>query len=101
MHTRKELHAWLQSIGIGNVYFQPPESVRMEYPAIVYSRSRLNSRTADDSVYMKSKRYTITVIDHKPDSAFSDRIADNVHVSFDRSYIADNLYHDVFTITLN
>ena len=40
MKTRYELHEFLcEILGSRNVYFQPPESVKMKYPAIVYERT--------------------------------------------------------------
>ena len=37
--TRLELQSVLeQTLGSRNVYFQPPASVKMKYPAIVYER---------------------------------------------------------------
>ena len=45
MGTRIELQSKLEELlGSRQVYYQPPETVKMEYPAIVYSKS--NIRTA-------------------------------------------------------
>ena len=42
MKTRYELHEFLcEILGSRNVYFQPPESVKMKYPAIVYERTEI------------------------------------------------------------
>jgi hypothetical protein len=38
-----------------NVYFQPPASVKMKYPAIVYGLEDIQNRFANDGVY-SSKR---------------------------------------------
>lgn len=98
MHTRKELHEELKKIAGDNVYFQPPPSIHINYPAIVYIRSGLPSVSADDSPYSVSHRYLITVIDNVPNSPLSEKMSWLPTVQFDRSYIADRLYHDVFTI---
>ena len=43
--TREELHELLVSVlGSRNVYFQPPESIRMQYPAIVYARNNMQNK---------------------------------------------------------
>ena len=40
--TRLELHRILNDIpGVRGVYYQPPESLKLKYPAIIYSRSRI------------------------------------------------------------
>lgn len=99
MGSRDELHTLLKELlGSRNVYFQPPASVLMKYPAIVYSRDDIDARHADNKVYTKTVAYSVTVIDKVPDSPVIDKIADLPMCSFDRHYVADNLNHDVFTL---
>lgn len=99
MSSRTNLQAMLENIlGSKNVYYQPPASVQMKYPAIVYSRSRIDNRHADDSVYKQSISYTVTVIDKKPDNNVVFEISKLPKCRFDRHYISDNLNHDTFTL---
>lgn len=99
MNSRLKLHELLcEALGSRQVYFQPPESVRMKYPAIVYSRSNINNRHANDSVYMQLPAYNVIVIDKDPDSEIVDRVSRLPKCKFDRHYLADNLNHDSFTI---
>ena len=81
-----------------NVYFQPPESLKMNYPAIVYSRERIDNRFANNNVYKQNRAYKITVIDTNPDSEIVDKISSLPMCTFDRHFTLDNLNHDVFTI---
>ena len=80
------------------VYFQPPESVKLSYPAIVYSRTTIGSTFADNEVYMQSHGYQITVIDEDPDSEIVKKVSRLPTCRFDRHFTADNLNHDVFKI---
>lgn len=99
MASRLELHEVLCDIlGSRHVYYQPPESVKMVYPAIVYSRNSINVKHGDDLVYRQVVGYSVTLIDKDPDSEFVDKIMQIPMCRFDRHYIADNLNHDVFTI---
>lgn len=99
MNNRNKLHELLcETLGSRQVYFQPPESVKMKYPAIVYSRNRIDNEHADDGVYIQSPSYSVTVIDKNPDSEIVDNISLLPRCRFDRHYISDNLNHDVFTI---
>lgn len=99
LNDRLALHELLcEKLGSRNVYFQPPESIKMKYPAIVYSRNRIKNTSADNIVYRQSVRYTITVIDRDPDSEIVERISQIPRIMFDRSYISDNLNHDTFTL---
>lgn len=79
-------------------YFQPPASVKMRYPAIVYSLDDIDNRFADDGVYTSQKRYSITVIDSDPDSELIDKVSALETCRFNRHYTKDNLNHDVFEI---
>lgn len=99
MGTRLDLHQLLCDIlGTSNVYFQPPSTVRIEYPCIVYDRSKIHTKFADDRPYLHKKQYTVTSIDRNPDSVLPDRLAELPGCVHDRQYQADRLYHDVFTI---
>ena len=64
MDSRPNLQTMLEQIlGSRNVYFQPPESLKLNYPAIVYKRSNIRNTFAEDNVYNQSYFYEITVID--------------------------------------
>lgn len=99
MGSRLNLQTILEEIlESRSVYFQPPSSVRMQYPAIVYSRKGVDLRFADNKIYRKLPCYELILIDKNPDSSFIDGILDLPYCSFDRHYEADNLNHDVFTL---
>ncbi len=85
-------------LGSRNVYFQPPESVKMKYPAIVYSRDGIDSKHANNGVYLSQMRYSVTVIDKDPDSPIVGKVALLPTSKFNRHYEKDNLNHDVYTI---
>lgn len=99
MPTRSELQTLLESLlGSSNVYFQPPSSVRIVYPCIVYERSDIKTTFADNGHYSDEKQYKITVIDEDPDSPIPEKILTLPKCVFDRHYITENLNHDVFTL---
>ena len=99
MSHRLELQTKLEELlGSRNVYYQPPESVKMEYPAIRYSKSNINSRHADDMKYSNLTRYEIIVIDKRPDNEVMDKILTLEYTSYERHYASNNLNHDVITL---
>lgn len=99
MNKRLELHEKLCAIlGSRNVYFQPPETVKMNYPAIVYSRSKIVNTFADNGVYTQSDSYEVIVIDKNPDSEIVREISKISKCTFDRHYASDNLNHTSFTL---
>lgn len=99
MSRRLELQSLLEDLlGVKHVYYQPPESLKLEYPAIVYSKSRIDKRIANDSAYSLNTRYELIVIDKRPDNPAIEKLLALPYCSYDRPYKSDNLNHDVLTI---
>lgn len=99
MGLRLQLQSLLSEIlGSGHVYFQPPATVQMKYPAIVYSRDALDTEFAGNNPYRHTQRYQVTVIAEDPDNDIRDRVAALPMCTFLRFFAADNLNHDVFTL---
>lgn len=99
MASRLNLHDELcKTLGSNHVYFQPPPSVQMTYPAIVYSRDVIASEYADNEHYIGRKAYLVTVIDKNPDSSIVDALSLWPYCRYERHYAANNLNHDVFRI---
>jgi hypothetical protein len=97
MGQRLDLNAVLKAI-TENVYFQPPPTVLMHYPCIVYKRDSANTIFAGDKPYRNAKRYQVIVIDLDPDSDIPGKVAALPLCRYDRFYTADSLNHDVFNI---
>ena len=99
MATRVDLQNVLEELlGSRNVYYQPPESLKMNYPAIVYARKTIDNSYANNSVYKQNYAYEITVIDKNPDSEIVNKVSKLPTCRFDRHFKSDNLNHDVLTL---
>jgi hypothetical protein len=99
MAPRLELQQIFTDIlGSSNVYFQPPQSVTMQYPCIIYKRDYRKTQFADDKPYADRVRYQVTIITRDPDSDIPDKVALLPMCVYDRFYTADNLNHDVFNL---
>ena len=85
-------------LGSHNVYFQPPASVKMQYPAIVYSLKNIEKNFANNLSYIITPGYEVILIDKNPDSIYVEKILKLPYCRFDRHYTSDNLNHFVFTI---
>ena len=81
-----------------HVYFQPPETVKLRYPCLIYRLSGDSPTFADNTRYFGHKRYLITIIDRNPDSQIPDKIAALPYCSFDRFYTADDLNHFTYNL---
>lgn len=100
MASRLDLQAELEKLlGSTNVYFQPPESLRMKYDCIRYELESGVTRHASNAPYTFQRAYSVTHIYRDPDSALIDTIATHFPMSrFGRHYTADGLNHDTYTI---
>ena len=85
-------------LGSNEVYFEPPENKKLNYPCIIYNRTSGQTDFADNKPYTFSFRYTVTVIDRDPDSRIPEKLASLECCTFDRGFTSENLYHYVFTI---
>jgi hypothetical protein len=100
MDRRLQLQALLEElIGSSNVYFQPPETVKLLYPCIVYRRSVVGkTEYANDKPYHNQVAYDIIVIDKNPDSALLEKVASLPMCRYDRHFTKDNLNHDTYKL---
>ena len=99
MADRLDLQSKLEELlETRNVYYQPPESIKMQYDAIRYSKKNITSMYANDAKYSMRNCYELVVISKRSDSPVVERILSLPYTSYDRHYIADNLHHDVITI---
>ena len=99
MAQRLQLQSLLEEIlGSINVYFQPPATVELVHPCIVYHRDPADTKYADDIPYSRTKRYQVTVIDRNPDSLIPDNVAKLPLCRHSRFFTANNLNHDVFDV---
>ena len=99
MASRLKLQEELETLlGSKNVYYQPPETLKIEYPAIIYSKDDIKKVSADNTAYALYNRYQIIVIDKRPDNPVVNKILRLPMSDFGRNYKSDNLYHDVLSL---
>ena len=99
MASRLDLQTFLEELlESKNVYFQPPESVKMKYPAIVYALDDIENVHADNGVYSSHRHYSVTVIDSDPDSELVGKVVSIPTCRFERYYASENLNHWNFTL---
>ena len=82
-----------------NVYFQPPESVKMKYPASRYSLNSIDNSHADNKIYIQNRSYTVMVLDKESDSIIADEISMLPKCKMvQKPYCVDGIWHFVFTL---
>ena len=99
MSSRLELQSKLEELlGSENVYYQPPESAKINYPGIVFNKTIPMANRANNKIYSNKSCYEIIVMDKKPDNDVINKILELPYCSYDRHYFSDNLNHDVLTL---
>lgn len=100
MGSRLELQTLLENLlGSRNVYFQPPESVKMQYDAIRFKLSSPDIKRANNKAYRKTNRYEGVIITRDPDTTLPDKLVDSFEMcSLGTPYTAENLNHYPFTL---
>jgi hypothetical protein len=99
MDRRLQLQTLLEQIlGSGNVYFQPPDNVTMQYPCIVYGRDGASRISADNSGYRRVQKYQVTLIDRNPENPAVVKLGLLPLCRDIRSFVSDGLNHDVFEL---
>lgn len=84
--------------GDRHIYFNPPASVSMKYPAIRYAQKKIEKVYANNSAYRLLTPYEVTLMDGDADSEYVEKLLQLPYCEHDRTYKADRLYHHVFTI---
>lgn len=99
MADRLDLQSTLEELlESRNVYYQPPESSKMQYDAIKYSKKNIQSTYANNAKYSMMDCYELIVIATRPDHPVIKKLLMLPYCTYDRHYIADNLNHDVLTL---
>ena len=99
MDKRTSLQVELERLAGRNVYFQPPATVQLVYPCVIYNLNAGDAKRADDSVYMYTNRFELIFIYRKPNVEIIEQVLRTFPMcSVSRVYIADNLYHYVFNL---
>ena len=50
-------------LGSREVYYQPPDSIKMRYPAIRYNRKDIDVKYANNKIYSSMTAYELVLID--------------------------------------
>lgn len=102
--SREKLHKIFEDImeecGFSkNVYFQPPENLKINYPCIIYHRQYLDGVKADNITYLVNRQYRLTYIDRSPiNDGVIERLLNLPNCRYISHSVVDNLNQDTFEI---
>lgn len=100
LKRRLTLQSLLKEIPkVREVYFQPPEDIKLKFPCIIYKWDRMKEIRADNTLYNSRRGYSVTIVDQNPDSTIPiDFQKEFPLASFDRSYVSDNMNHWIYNL---
>jgi len=82
-----------------DVYYQPPENLKMSYPCIVFENSNALTQFADNKPYVATKRYSVTLMCKTANNdQYKDKLLMLPMCTFDREFKTNGIVHSVFNI---
>jgi len=98
MRTYRDLlHLLQKAVDHNRVYFQPPENLKIGYPAVIFHLSKIKVDHAGDVPYKGAREYSVTLITKDPEPEVLDEILKIPYTTLDTTYITDGMNHFVFT----
>ena len=101
MDEEKLLKYLSTKTGCSNIYIQPPGSTEMKYPCLKVELSNISNLYANDKVYLSQPEYEVILITRNVNDPIIVALSSIPYTTFNTRYVADNLYHFVFTIYIN
>jgi len=102
--TRLYLQYKLQDTfqGVG-VYFRPPGDERLSRPCIIYEPKNVNAAYANNTPYVLGTEFQVTFLSDIPGDARKwDMFGlSGVTIRSNNTYVANDVVHDVFIVTVN
>lgn len=91
----------IELLGSDNVYFDPPELVKIQYPCFIYQSDIPFNVKANNHSYLLKNRYSVLYVDEDPDSGI--QMIKRLLETFSESsagnpYISENLHHYPFDV---
>jgi len=102
MKTRIKLQKFLEKVAAPyHVYFQPPDSLYIDYPCVIYHLSNVKNLYANNNIYKQDKFYELIIVDSNPDSILFEKFCKLPMCKFKNFYVSESLNHFVFDIFVN
>ncbi len=88
-----------------NIYYQPSGNMRLTRPCIVYEPKAFEPAYANNSAFTVGRRYQLSFLSDLPGNTESSAIFDlhgsGLMITSNRSYVNEDIVHDVFIISVN
>lgn len=82
-----------------HLYFQPPENIQLDYPALVYQKASGDTKFADNGMYKYDRQYELTFIYEDPDDETPFYIMSQFpYCRANRHFVTNNLHHDTMVL---
>ena len=82
-----------------NVYFTPPENIKINYPACIVTREDLSVHRANNNLYIISIGYKLVYVSKSEADDVFIKVLNNFNYSnFRTEYKVNGLYHKVFIV---
>lgn len=101
---REDLHLALKEVCDSyamNLYFEPPASMRIDYPCVIYEFAYPDTTRADNTSYLNKQKFQVSVITKQADTDAHYAIVKTIDNSRFRDIrVEDGLYHFIIDVTI-
>lgn len=99
MRSEDDLKRYLHELtGLG-IYSQTPSNTLMKYPCIRVKKEPPKLQHADNKIYLKKNRYTLTHMYKNPEGSLEDILLESLNcISFENRSVYDGLYNDTYDL---
>lgn len=97
--NRLTLQTKLENVlGSRNVYYNPPESQKMNFPCIVYNLTNIQPIHADNQTYLDYTTYKIIYVSKQVDSPTVRDLLNIPMTRFSTKYVKNGFWHTVIIL---
>lgn len=99
MLTARQVYEELASQTDATLYIEPPENIKMVYPAAVITTTGYRSRYANNKKYQIQPRIQVMVVSRQAQHPLVDLFVRRPRCRHSNHLVKDGLHHDYFTLS--
>lgn len=80
------------------LFYNPTSNTILTYPCILYKRTGIRQRHADNVRYHSHEVYQITIIDKRVETPILPQLLENQYCVYENEFIVDNMHHTILKI---
>ena len=80
------------------LFYNPTSNTTLTYPCILYKRTGIRQRHADNICYHSHEVYQVTIIDKRVGTPILPQLLENQYCVYENEFIVDNMHQTILKI---